>query len=31
VLVTLTASEKDFREHDEAMKWWHENVRARRP
>jgi serine/threonine protein kinase len=28
-LVTLTASEEDFREHDEGMKWWHENQRRR--
>jgi hypothetical protein len=28
-LVALTASEEDFREHDEAMKWWHENQRRR--
>jgi hypothetical protein len=26
-LVALTASEEDFREHDEGMKWWHENQR----
>ncbi len=28
-LVALTASEEDFREHDEGMKWWHENQRRR--
>ncbi len=28
-LVALTASEEDFREHDEGMKWWHENRRRR--
>ncbi len=28
-LVTLTASDEDFREHDEEMKWWHENQRRR--
>ena len=28
-LIALTASEEDFREHDEAMKWWHENQRHR--
>jgi serine/threonine protein kinase len=26
-LVALTASDEDFREHDEGMKWWHENQR----
>jgi serine/threonine-protein kinase len=26
-LVALTASEEDFREHDNAMKWWHDNQR----
>ncbi len=26
-LVALTANEEDFREHDEGMKWWHENLR----
>jgi hypothetical protein len=26
-LVALTAGEEDFREHDEGMKWWHENQR----
>jgi len=26
-LVALTASEEDFREHDEGMQWWHENKR----
>ncbi len=26
-LVALTASEEDFREHDWAMTWWHENQR----
>ncbi len=29
-VVALTASEHDFREHDEGMKWWHENQRRRR-
>lgn len=28
-LVALTASEEDFREYDEGMKWWHENQRRR--
>jgi serine/threonine-protein kinase len=28
-LVALTASEEDFREHDEGMQWWHENQRRR--
>jgi len=28
-LVALTASEEDFREHDEGMKWWHDNQRRR--
>jgi serine/threonine-protein kinase len=28
-LVALTANEEDFREHDEGMKWWHENQRRR--
>jgi serine/threonine-protein kinase len=28
-LVALTASEEDFREHDEGMKWWHENRQRR--
>ncbi len=28
-LVTLTASEEDFRQHDESMKWWHENQRRK--
>jgi serine/threonine protein kinase len=28
-LVALTASDEDFWEHDEAMKWWHENQRRR--
>jgi serine/threonine protein kinase len=26
-LVALTANEEDFREHDAAMKWWHESQR----
>jgi len=26
-LVALTASDEDFREHDEGMKWWQENQR----
>jgi|HubBroStandDraft_6_1064221.scaffolds.fasta_scaffold87713_1 serine/threonine protein kinase len=28
-LVALTANEDDFREHDDGMKWWHENQRRR--
>jgi serine/threonine protein kinase len=28
-LIALTADEEDFREHDEGMKWWHENQRRR--
>ncbi len=28
-LVALTAGEEDFREHDDGMKWWHENQRRR--
>jgi serine/threonine protein kinase len=26
-LVALTASDEDFRQHDDGMKWWHENQR----